>query len=157
MVTSIFLDKNNNLYFGENFPIGRTQDIGEIEFNIFHKLSENRQIFLILEDNQGVKEVIELQSLKNSGEPYKIYKLSLDQKIRISSENVKISILTLEIGTDNYTISNELNIKISMERYNLSREIYLSVDLGAKVSNYYKQIVLLLEQLIEENEEERGS
>lgn len=150
MTASIYLEKNGLLRLGEGFPLSK-QDIGDINFFVHSENCKNRQIFLMLKDEQGLHEVVELKQIgvSNNGKPYKVYRISLKQKLRLTTNRVTLSLFLLEISTSNYeTSNNTLDLNLTTDRFNLHREIYLTQDLGIKVKGYYEKIVTLLEQLI---------
>ena len=44
-------------------------------------------------------------------------------------------------GSAEYATSNELSLSLSIEHYEMTRQIYLAEALGARVQGYYTQIV----------------
>lgn len=149
VAASIYLEKDGVLRLSKGFPL-INQDIGDINFFVYAKGRVNRQVFLILKDEQGLHEVVELKQIgvASDGRPYKVYRISLKQKLRLTTQRVSLSLFLLEIGTSNYEVSeNTLTLSLTTDRFNLHREIYLSQELGSKVQCYYEKIVTLLEQL----------
>ena len=108
-----------------------------------------------MQDTQGLYEIVELEYIRpdNSGYPYKIYKVSLRQSIRLSRGQVRIKLMTLDVDTAQYTLSEELPVCLSTEHYNLTRQVYLAEELGSKVQTYYEKIVTLFELLMNEKGE----
>lgn len=154
LVHSIYFDTDNKLRLSQGFPLNG-QDLGEINFHINTRRGEpTKQVFLIMTDAQGLREIIELvyQCVDSNGK-YKIYRTSLNQKVRLTSGIIKLQIMLLTPEKETCELSNELTLSLTTERYNLTRQVYLAADLGSKVQGYFEQIVNILTQLKEENEE----
>lgn len=154
MVHSIYFDTDNKLRLGQGFPLNG-QDLGEINFHINARRGEpTKQVFLIMTDQQGLHEIIELKyQCADPRGGYKIYRTSLNQSVRLTSGIMKLQIMTLVVGEDMYDLSNELTVSLTTEHYNITRQVYLAAELGSKVQGYFEQIVNILTQLKEENEE----
>ena len=149
-MASIYFEKTGSLQFGRAFSLIKTHDIGDIDFFVYQKNPAKKQVFLVLEDEQGLRDIVELQKIGVASEnkPYKVYRISLRQKLRLTTSKVKLSMFILEAGSDEYQASkNSLSLSITTDRFNLHREIFLSQELGAKTKLYYEKIVTLLEQL----------
>lgn len=107
-----------------------------------------------MQDEQRLLEIIELNFDRvDKGYPYKIYKVSLRQSVRLSEGMVHIKLMTLDLDTAQYTVSNDIPVYLTTQHYNLTRQVYLAEELGSKVQGYYEKIVTLFEQLINEKGE----
>ncbi len=149
MITTIYLDRSGSLQLGPGFPLTQPQDISEIEFYVASKMNEQKQIFLILEDEQGLRDIVELQyvGMSPDGRPFKRYRIAPDCKLRLTTSQVTLTLFTLTIGTMDYHLSNSIKVLLTTSHYNLSREIYIAAELGSKVQYYYEKIIFTLEQL----------
>ena len=147
-MAEIHLNRQGMLGFGDGFPLGSKQDI---EFMIPYKNGEKKQVFLILEDSQGLHEIIKLQEVRRIEDRLiKVMKVSLDYYISLSTPNVSLRLFELEQDTSIHKVShNSLNILLTTEKFNLSREIYLARELGDRVQTYYDKIVSMLQTLEE--------
>lgn len=157
----IHLSRQGMLGFGSAFPLNVPQDIGDIEFMIPYRDGEQKQVFLILEDEQGLHEIIKLQHVRtNEDRKLKIYNVSLDHSISLASPHVSLKVFELEVGTCNYkTSSNSLNLLLTTDNFRISREIYIAQELGDRVQIYYDRIVSLLKVLeegVKQLENEKG-
>lgn len=67
-----------------------------------------------MQDAQGLLEIIELTFDRvDKGYPYKIYKVSLRQSVRLSEGSVHIKLMTLNLDTAEYKVSNELPVYLT--------------------------------------------
>ena len=64
-MAEIHLNRQGMLGFGDGFPLGSEQDIEDIEFMVPYKNGEKKQVFLILEDSQGLHEIIKLLEVRS--------------------------------------------------------------------------------------------
>lgn len=153
MAAIMFMEQNHHLHLEKGFS--SKEDLGNIEVYVYHKIGmPRRQVFLIMEDQQGMREVIELEQKGiKEGYPYRIYAPSLNQSVRLQSGIVTLKIMLLTIGSTEYFMSNPITLTLTTSHYNLTRQVYLSQELGAKVHGYYSKIVELFEQLIVEKGE----
>lgn len=150
-MAEIHLNRQGMLGFGDGFPLGSEQDIEDIEFMVPYKNGEKKQVFLILEDSQGLHEIIKLQEVRRMEDRFiKVMKVSLDYNISLSASNVSLRLFELEQDTSIHRVShNSLNVLLTTEKFNLSREIYLARELGDRVQIYYDKIVSMLQALEE--------
>lgn len=112
MTASIYLETGGRLKLAKGFPRG--QDLGEIEFYVHSVHGEHKQVFLIMRDEQGLLEIIELNFDRvDKGYPYKIYKVSLRQSVRLSEGMVHIKLMTLDLDTAQYTVSNDIPVYLT--------------------------------------------
>lgn len=160
-MAEIHLSRQGMLGFGTGFPFSVAQDIEDIEFVIPYKNGEKKQVFLILEDEQGLHEIIKLQLVQTKEDRFqKVYKVTLDHGLSLGTQHVSLRVFELEVGTCNYkTSSNSLNLLLTTDKFNISREIYIAQELGERVQIYYDKIVSML-QILEEGmkqlENEKG-
>lgn len=148
MAAAIYLEKNNVLELKKG--TSSTQELGELTFYVYSKIGElPKQVFLIMKDNQGMREIIELDYKGvDATRPYKLYKPGLRQSVRVTSGTVTMQIMVLIAGTDDYFLSTPLTVNVTTEQYNLTRQVYLTQELGSRVQGYYEEIVKLFKQLI---------
>lgn len=153
MSAIIYLEKTGNFLFASGFP--STIDISDVNFYVYSTAGEkSKQVFLIMEDMQGMRDIIELKykGVANS-RPYKIYSLALDQSLRLEPGRADISLMVLYPNDNDYILTNKLPVSFTTEHYELKRQITIAAELGSKVEGYYKEIVGLFERLINEKGE----
>lgn len=152
MTAKIYYDRLGNLLVGKG--VSAHVDLGEIEFHVANTHTSNKhkpnQVFLIMTDNKGMRDIIELEYKRASNDPlYRIYAPSLQQSVRIKDGSTTLQLMELVPGSAEYATSNELSLSLSIEHYEMTRQIYLAEALGARVQGYYTQIVDLFQQLKE--------
>ena len=160
-MAEIHLNKEGMLGFGNSFPLNTEQEIEDIEFWIHYKEGEKRQLFLILEDEQGLYDIVKLHEVRRIPERLvRVFKVSLDTRLALSTSNVTLRLFELETDTLNQKVSrNSLNVTLSARKFNMHREICIAEELSSKVKAYYEQIVSMLnilEQEMKQLENEKG-
>lgn len=129
-------------------------DIGQINFYVSNKIYSNRtQVFLIMKDSTGVYDIVELVKVasKNTGVDI-LFRLALEQPIRIKDDNVELSLLLLDGLRGTYKMSTPYKMFIFTKNYNIARQVYISQQVGATVQEYYNRIISLAEKLLEEGD-----
>lgn len=121
-------------------------DVGDLNIYVpAQSTVKYTQVFLSLRNEQGICEIIELTKTGNSGSNV-LYKLSLDQPMRISDEKMELKILLLN-GTDGtYALSNPFSIYLHTNNYVPARQIYLARNIGARMQELYIQVLALTEE-----------
>lgn len=151
MAARMMLLANKNINFIDFISTG--QDIGEIEISIPQRPEEIRQVFLILEDEQGLIEILEFQkdSLEKT-RPNTVYKPDLEIPIRMANKNIKGKILVINPQNSTYILSNEFSAKLISKNFELARQTHLVKSLGIKIQTYYENIMNVFQQLIEKGD-----
>ena len=160
-MAEIHVSKQGMLGFGDSFPLNAEQELEDIEFWIHYKEGEKKQFFLILEDEQGLYDIVKLQEIYKMPERrVKVFKVSLDTRLSLSTSRITLRLFELETDTLNQKVShNSLNIILSTRKFNMHREIHIAEELSNKVKAYYEQIVSMLnilEQEMKQLENEKG-
>ena len=121
-------------------------DVGDLNIYVpMQTTVKYTQVFLSLRNAQGLCEIVKLTKTGNSGSNV-LYKLSLDQPMRISDEKVELKILLLN-GTDGtYAISNPFDIYLHTNNYVPARQIYLARNIGARMQELYIEVLALTEE-----------
>lgn len=125
-------------------------DVGELNFYISTKFGQKLQVFMILKNESGLYEIVELTKAGASGQNI-LYKLPINQRLRVGNEKVQLSILVL--NDDLYYISQPTNIQITTDNYVLARQVYIAQEVGSVVQDCYARTLALVEQL---NEKKKG-
>jgi hypothetical protein len=77
---------------------------------------------MILKDSNGMCEIIELTKAGNSPtNQMTLYKLPINQKMRVGNEKVALSILVLDRDSDLYYVSPATRIHILTNNYTIAR------------------------------------
>ena len=154
---NIIMSENGSLR-APNFNANTKYDIAEINFYIQNSLAKDSQCFLIIKNKQGVLEIIELiQAGSQNGNT--LYKLPLNQKIRIHNDTVKISYIIFNNNSNNYILSSSIEMNIIVEKYELARQVYIAHQINIDTANLYAKMVNLaqnVENIYEKIKEERG-
>lgn len=125
-------------------------DVGELNFYISTKFGSRLQVFMILKNEVGLYEIVELAKSGVSGQNV-LYKLPINQKLRVGNERVFLSLLLLDNVNNTYYISPETQIHITTDNYILARQVYIAQEIGSAVQDCYARVLALAEQ-IEKNE-----
>lgn len=120
-------------------------DVGDVNVYIPTAMTKHAQTFLYLKNEQGLCEIVELTRSGASGSNT-LYKLSLDQPMRVSDEKVELKILLLN-GTDGtYVLSNPFNIYLHTNNYVPARQVFLARQIGASMQELYIKVLALTEE-----------
>lgn len=143
---NISLDNGNKIRI-INFSSANYYDIGDINFYI-PIAKKNYQVFLILRTKKNLYEILKLTQLESSLSNSNIlYKLELNQKIRINKEPVALYLLLINSDTNDYIQSNEINININTERYHCARRVAIVESAGKDIYNLYIKILSMYNDL----------
>ena len=104
----------------------------------------NSQIFLMLENSQGVYEIVELTKIKRD-KSHMIYQIAANQNLRVSNDLMNLAILILNAdGT--YILSDNVSLNLNTSKYVAAQQVYIAQQVGTQVQDYYKKIVALTEE-----------
>lgn len=123
-------------------------EIGEINFYIPAKLAEKRQVFIVMKNARNLYEIVELSKSKVplTNSTTKLYKVPINQALRINNEKIKLKLMLLNTSDEEYLYSQELDIIISTNNYQLARQVYIAQEAGQKIQDLYMKIVGLTEE-----------
>lgn len=143
-----------NFILGDSGTIRTTQfnastqyNIEDINFYIPTGKAERNQIFLVLKNERNLYEIVELTRSKGAQSGTNVlYKLPLNQALRVNNEQVVLSLMLIDLTSGEFVYSSTLKVKISTENYQLARQVYISQQVGQKVQDLYIKIVGLTEE-----------
>lgn len=105
---------------------------------------DKSQIFLMLKNNQGLYEIVELTKVKRD-KNHMVYQIAVNQNLRVSNDLMNLAILILNAdGT--YSFSDEIALNLTTNRYVLAKQVFIAQQVGAQVQEHYKKIVALTEE-----------
>lgn len=134
-------DKIRTTQFSSSTPY----DIGLLNFYILEKLQTEAQIFIIMKSQKGLYEIVELEKVSSNG-THVLYKVPVNQKIRIENEKVELTILILnKNGT--YFVSKPISINITTEQYTMARQVYIAKEVSAEAQSCLAKILMLTEKM----------
>ena len=128
-----------------NFSPSITYDIGELNFYVSVKFGSNFQVFLILKNQKGIYDIVELTKTNTSTGLNVLYKLPINQTLRVNKELVEASLLVLN-NDGTYNLSNAIKVFVSTENYALARQVYIAQEVGKAVQDCYSKVLLLTEK-----------
>lgn len=143
-----------NLIMGESGTIRTTQfnastqyNIEDINFYVPQSKATGYQIFLIIKSSKNLYEIVELVRSKGSQSGTNVlYKLSLKQPLRVTNDQVILSLMLIDTQTGEYTYSTSIKAKISTDNYILARQVYISQQVSQKVQDLYIKVLGLTEE-----------
>lgn len=121
-------------------------DIGELNFYISTRFGTRIQVFLVLKNETGLYEIVELAKAGVSGQNT-LYKLPINQKMRVGNEKVMLSLLILDDSNETYSISPSTQIHITTDNYVLARQVYIAQEVGSAIQDCYARILTIAEQI----------
>lgn len=128
-----------------NFSPSTTYDVSELNFYISTKFGSNHQVFLILKNQKGIYDIVELAKTGASTGLNILYKLPINQSLRVNKELVQVSLLILN-SDGTYYLSDSVKAFISTENYMLARQVYIAQEVGRTVQDYYTRTVATAEK-----------
>lgn len=157
MAAPNFIMADNTQLRATQFNPGSQYDIGEMNFYIPFAMASDSQVFLILKGEKGLIDIVELNKVGSQGSNI-LYKLSLNQKLRIAKEKVLLKMLVLNPKDGTYKLSSGYSVNISTEHYELARQVYIAQCINASTQSAYAKILALTEEnrAIYEKIKERG-
>ena len=129
-------------------------EIGELNFYVSTKFGTQLQVFMILKNESGLYEIVELAKAGATGQNV-LYKLPINQRLRVGNEQVDLSLLVLDLSNNLYHMSTSTKIHVTTDHYSLARQVYIAQEIGSAVQDYYARILAIADKL--ENNQERGS
>ena len=104
-------------------------------------------VFLVVKGEKNLYEIVELTRAKGIQQGTNIlYKLSLEQPLRIDKATATMYLLVINAQDGSYMISSQFKVKITCEKYKIARSVYLSQQVGQKVQYLYTQMLALTEE-----------
>lgn len=160
MNISIFFEpKTNKLQFNRGVSLMNSYSLEELKIHIPRQcVPEKTSVFLIMRQNSGARDVVELTrsgSLKSTYD-YVIYSIAATQTVKIHSGEADISIMFLD-EHNIASITDELGIQLDIIKYQFTHQIALLRNVNISVTEHYEKIVQLLMKLIEKGETNYGS
>ncbi|WP_288681624.1 hypothetical protein [uncultured Eubacterium sp.] len=144
-MANIVLDENdciraNKLSSGNN-------DVSDIEFYIPSVFNYNSIKILIFDENNiyDVCSLIKLDERSN----YTVCKLDLSSTIRVSSGNMKIGFIRIDVQNHTAYTTNFIDVDLSVDNYAASHLTFVSTELNNSISELYQKIVSMTEMNIE--------
>lgn len=154
MTAKVYYDRLGRLLLGKGTSM--TVDLGDLEFYVAKGHTSNQkpnQVYLIMTDIQGMRDIIELEYKGVANDPvYRVYAPALRHHVRVKNGSTQLQLMELVPGSDEYTLSTILQLTVTTDQYELTRQVYLTEALGTKVKEYYSRIVDLFQQLKEDIE-----
>lgn len=120
-------------------------DIGEINFYYSMSALSNVQMFLILKNKKGIYEIIELVRSGSQG-ANTLYRVPLNQTLRVNDEEVEVRVLIINNTTNIYNISNVIKMNISTNNYNLARQVFVAQQVGQSAQTALAHIITMTEE-----------
>lgn len=145
MASPNFIMENANSFRTTNFNSNLQYDIGELNFYISAKTLSNHQVFLVMKNEKNMMEIIELQKAGTQATNV-LYKVPLNQKLRINNEKVLISLMILDGETGTYQMSSRYAVNIYTDHYELARQIYIAQQVNAQTQAAYAKILAMTEE-----------
>ena len=104
--------------------------------------------YIILKNQQGIYDIIPIELVEKTT-THKKYRITYTNSIRISSDEVEIKVLLLDVE-NNYSciISDSLICNINVDNYKISHQTVISEQLGNSIKTMYGKINQLTEMNI---------
>ena len=139
---------NDNTIRTTKFNKEETYELSDI--NIYIPNDQNHtNAYIILKNKSCIYDIIPIE-LSEKTTTHKKYRITYTNPIRISSGEVEIKVLLLDIE-NNYSciISDNLICNINIDNYKISHQTIISEQLGKTVAKTYDKIRELTEMNIE--------
>lgn len=92
-------------------------------------------------------EIVELAKAKvPSSGGQTLYKLPINQALRINNEQVELSMLLIDLESGEHSRSYPIKISISTENYTLARQVYIAQQVNQKIQDLYIKILALTDE-----------
>lgn len=128
-------------------------DVGDLNFYVSTTAFGTKcQAFMVLRSDNGLYEIVELVRAGASGQNI-LYKLPINQKMRVGNEEVQLQMLVIDTTTGLYYLSSSTRIHVTTEHYTLARQVYIAQEVGATVQDCYARTLALLERI---EQQEKG-
>lgn len=145
MAAPNFIMGGNSQLRATNFIPDSQYDIGELNFYVSSNTPSTHQVFLILTDQKKMVEIIELQKVGTQGNNI-LYKVPLNQTLRIKDGQVLVSIMILDGKNGTYDISSKYAVNIIVKQYELARQVYIAQQINAQTQSAYAKILAMTEE-----------
>lgn len=145
MAAPNFIMGGNSQLRATNFIPDSQYDIGELNFYVSSNTPSTHQVFLILTDQKKMVEIIELQKVGTQGNNI-LYKVPLNQTLRIKDGQVLLSIMILDGEHGTYDISSKYAVNITIKQYELARQVYIVQNINAQTQSAYAKILAMTEE-----------
>lgn len=141
-----------NLIINEAGQVRTTQfnstthyDIGEINIYAPSSMVTNAQMYLILKNKKGMYEIIELTRSGSQGTNI-LYRIPINQALRVNDEEVEVRVLLINNKNDTYKLSSSVNMIISTNYYNLTRQVFIAQQIGQTTQSLFAKIAAMTEE-----------
>lgn len=135
-----FIFEENNKIRATNFSPTTYYNIEELNFYISTHFGAQVQVFLILQNTNKLYEIVELKRAGVQGQSI-LYKLPINQILRVNNEQVSMSLMVLDYNNSLYYYSRPVTMCITTEHYELARQVYIAKEVGSVVQSCYAQIL----------------
>lgn len=136
-----------NIILDDNFTIRVTKlvddkqyDFSELQFYIPNTFNDSYICVYIIGDNK-IAEIIPLQFVSNYNS-YKIYKISYNNKIRISSGKISLKIIVISDNICTQSV-NSVDLQIIVDSYNISHKLLVMKEFEKYIQTMYEKILNL--------------
>ena len=139
---------NDNIIRTTKFNKEEVYELSDI--NIYIPNEQNHtNAYIILKNQQGIYDIIPIE-LAEKTTTHKKYRITYTNPIRISSGEVEIKVLLLDVNK-NYSsiISGDLVCSVNIDNYRIAYQTIISEQLGKTVAKTYDKIRELTEMNIE--------
>ena len=110
-------------------------------------MSDRNQVFVVMKNSNNLYEIVELARVKVPLQGNNcLYKLPINQALRINNDQVELHLMLINMETGEYTYSTNMFIKISTENYSLARQVYIAQQVNQKIQDLYIKILGLTEE-----------
>ena len=98
------------------------------------------QVFLQITDSRGLKDIVELA--RNSlNDNYAIYKVPINQKLRIQKDKVSVNLIIFYTGNNLYNFSTPCQLLLKSDNYEMTRQIHLASEISTRIELLYAKIM----------------
>lgn len=146
MACNILIDNNNKLRVTQ-FVSSSFYDIGDINF--YTPIDKkNYQVFVVLKTDKNLCEIVKLTKVENNPNNTNIlYKMELNQRIRIKKEPVSLYLLLLNTNTNEYINSNTIRINLDTDRYHCARRVAILETASKEMYNLYMEMLSMYSKI----------
>lgn len=100
-----------------------------------------------MKNENNLYEIVELAKARvPQSANHVLYKLPINQTLRINNEQVELRLMLIDLETGLSTFSTPIKITISTENYMLTRQVYIAQQINQKVQDLYAKILALTEE-----------
>lgn len=143
-----------NFILGDSGTIRTTQfnastqyNIEDINFYIPLRKADDNQVFLVLKNERNLYEIVELTRSKGASSGTNIlYRLPLNQALRVNNEQVSLNLMLIDRKTGEFLNSSCVKVKISTDNFQLARQVFVAQSINQKIQDLYVKIIGLTEE-----------